>query len=526
MKRFNITGLCVPEEHYMVNIEGKKLHIMNLIQDKKYFTINRARQFGKTTTLALLERVLNNILEYVCISLTFEGVGEDMFACDEAFCREFLIQSSESLHHYGYDFADDWVDENVKGFSSLGRHISKLCSGKKIVLFVDEVDATSNNRVFLRFLSMLRSLFLKRSGRKAETFHSVVLAGVHDIKNIKLKLINEGLYNRQSEQEGEYNSPWNIATDFTVDMSFTAPEISTMLLEYEEDQSTGMNIAAVSEEIYRFTGGYPYLVSRICMCIDEGESSGGWTVEGVQSAVKIVALEKSVLKDDIFKNMENNKAIYEFMYKLLIVGSNLRASLFDPLIERCVMFGFITVDSQGKPVISNKLFEMAMTDYFISKENTAAHVSNQVSNGMYVEVTGGGKFDMALCLRKFAEHYSEIYASAAVNFLETHGRMIFLSFLKPLVNGNGFFHIESQFTDMRRMDVVVDYGREQFIIELKLWRGERAQDKVYEQLLNYMESKGLDKGYLLTFDFRGEENKSLKAEWVPVGNKQIFEVIV
>ena len=526
MKRFNITGMCVPEEHYMVNIEEKKLHIMNLIQDRKYFTINRARQFGKTTTLALLERVLNNIPEYVCISLTFEGVGEDMFASDEAFCREFLIQSSESLHHYGYDFADDWIDENVKGFSSLGRHISKLCSGKKIVLFVDEVDATSNNRVFLRFLSMLRSLFLKRSGRKAETFHSVVLAGVHDIKNIKLKLINEGLYNRQSEQEGEYNSPWNIATDFTVDMSFTAPEISTMLQEYEEDKSAGMDIAAVSEEIFRFTGGYPYLVSRICKCIDEGESSGGWTVEGVQSAVKIVALEKSVLKDDIFKNMENNKAIYDFMYKLLIVGSNMRASLFDPLIERCVMFGFITVDSQGKPVISNKLFEMAMTDYFISKENTAAHVSNQVSNGMYVEVTGGGKFDMALCLRKFAEHYSEIYASAAVNFLETHGRMIFLSFLKPLVNGNGFFHIESQFTDMRRMDVVVDYGREQFIIELKLWRGERAQDKAYEQLLNYMESKGLDKGYLLTFDFRGEENKSPKAEWIPVGSKQIFEVIV
>ena len=526
MKKFNITGMCVPEEHYMVNIEEKKLHILNLIQDKKYFTINRARQFGKTTTLAELERALNDTPEYVCIGLTFEGVGEDMFASDEAFCREFLMQASESLNHYGYDFADDWNDENVKGFSFLGRHISKLCRGKKIVLLIDEVDATSNNRVFLRFLGMLRSLFLKRSGRKAETFHSVVLAGVHDIKNIKLKLITEGLYNRQSEQEGEYNSPWNIATDFTVDMSFTAPEISTMLQEYEEDQSTGMDIAAVSEEIFRFTSGYPYLVSRICKCIDDGESSGGWTVKGVQSAVKIVALEKSVLKDDIFKNMENNKAIYDFMYKLLIVGSNMRASLFDPLIERCVMFGFITVDSQGKPAISNKLFEMAMTDYFISKENNAAGVSNHVCNGMYMEVTGNGKFDMALCLRKFAEHYNEIYASDAISFLETHGRMIFLSFLKPLVNGNGFFHIESQFTDMRRMDVVVDYGREQFIIELKLWRGEKAQDKAYEQLLNYMESRGLDKGYLLTFDFRENKNKSPKAEWVQVGGKEIYEVIV
>jgi len=499
---------------------------MELIHDGQYFTINRARQYGKTTTLVLLERLLMCTPGYTCISLTFEGMGDAMFNNEEQFCQEFLIQAHEALGHTDIIFAEQWPDESVKSFAALGRHISKLCRNSKIVLLIDEVDQASNNQVFVQFLGMLRSLFLRKASGKAGTFHSVILAGVHDIKNIKLKLINDGRHIQQDEHERQYNSPWNIAAKFTVDMSFSATEISTMLLEYEEDYKTGMDITTIAEEIYRFTCGYPYLVSRICKCIDDGESSGGWTISGVQNAVRIIAFEKSVLKDDIFKNMENNKAIYEFMYKMLIEGYNKRISLFDPLVERCAMFGFISVDSHGNAGVSNKIFEMAMTDYFISKENSAAGVSNLICNGMYTEITQGGKFNMELCLRKFSEHYHEIYASAAINFLETHGRMIFLSFLKPLVNGNGFFHIESQFTDMRRMDVIVDYAREQFIIELKLWRGERAQGKAYEQLLNYMKSKGLGKGYLLTFDFREEGNKSPKAEWVQVGSKKIFDVII
>jgi hypothetical protein len=76
------------------------------------------------------------------------------------------------------------------------------------------------------------------------------------------------------------------------------------------------------------------------------------------------------------------------------------------------------------------------------------------------------------------------------------------------------------------MDVVVDFGSEQFIIELKLWKGEAAQDKAYEQLLGYMASKNMEKGYLLTFDFRKKKSHEYTAQWISVGNKDIFEVIV
>ena len=55
-KYFNTTGLCIPEMHYMVNIDKKIEKIMKLINRDNYFTINRPRQFGKTTTLNELEK--------------------------------------------------------------------------------------------------------------------------------------------------------------------------------------------------------------------------------------------------------------------------------------------------------------------------------------------------------------------------------------------------------------------------------------------------------------------------------------
>jgi hypothetical protein len=33
VKKFNVTGMCVPEEHYMINIQEKLLQIMNLIHE-------------------------------------------------------------------------------------------------------------------------------------------------------------------------------------------------------------------------------------------------------------------------------------------------------------------------------------------------------------------------------------------------------------------------------------------------------------------------------------------------------------
>ena len=50
-KEFNITGTCYPEMHYMVNLDSRIAQIKKMIDNGKYFAINKGRQYGKTTIL-------------------------------------------------------------------------------------------------------------------------------------------------------------------------------------------------------------------------------------------------------------------------------------------------------------------------------------------------------------------------------------------------------------------------------------------------------------------------------------------
>ena len=57
-KRFNVTADCKSELHYMVNTESRLKAVKVMVDRGDYFTINRARQYGKTTLLRALNRYL------------------------------------------------------------------------------------------------------------------------------------------------------------------------------------------------------------------------------------------------------------------------------------------------------------------------------------------------------------------------------------------------------------------------------------------------------------------------------------
>ena len=49
---------------------------------------------------------------------------------------------------------------------------------------------------------------------------------------------------------------------------------------------------------------------------------------------------------------------------------------------------------------------------------------------------------------------------------------------------------------------MIDYLKQQFILEMKRWYDDSRHEDAYRQLANYLQSKNIDCGYLLTFDFR------------------------
>ena len=276
-KRFNTTGTCNPNLHYMMNNSKKLEEIMELVHRGNYFTINRPRQFGKTTMLFLIKKELEQREDYLPIQLNFQGVDSSWLESDNLFAQMFLLHFKKDLKKRYPELLKLAENVTIAKVEDLSNFISEFIEeiGKKVVLLIDEVDASSNYGAFLSFLGMLRSKFLAREYND-ETFHSVVLAGVHDIKNLKFKLKNSN--------DAQYNSPWNIAVDFEVRMSFNPEEIAPMLEQYSEAENVKMNIPAIAERLYYHTSGYPFLVSKLCKNIGDKilpkkEDKTKWTVE-------------------------------------------------------------------------------------------------------------------------------------------------------------------------------------------------------------------------------------------------------
>jgi len=520
MREFNVTGLCIPSKHYMADISEKVSQIVAMVEKGQYFTINRARQYGKTTTLWLLDDELVK-QGYVVAHISFEGIGDTPFENEENFCQNIIEQISRAIDRTDHEFAKIWIDDSVKTFKKLDIFLDKTCKDKKIVLIIDETDKTSNNLVFLRFIGMLRDKYLFRE-KSGATFQSVILCGVYDIKNLKLKMIQAGTHQLQ-DGEKRINSPWNIAVEFKIDMSLNEKEIASMLREYENDHKTGMNIEAISKEIRAYTNGYPYLVSRICQRIEE-DLNRDWTISGVQNSVKEILFEQSTLFDDIFKNIESYPDLKELLRELTVGNRAYSYNIDNQAIQFASIFGI--VEKRGTLVaIHNRIFEVRITNYFASEKEMERN--RIIPSSVINLVAGKEKFDMPLFLEKFANHYYEIYHNKDIDFLERECRLLFITYLRPYINGTGFYHLESETRDGERTDVIIDYLSEQFVVELKLWYGDVAHEEAFEQIAGYLESKNKDTGYLLTFDFRKTKNVGKpQIVWVEHKGKRILDVMV
>lgn len=521
MKEFNVTGTCIPEENYMVDMTEKLDQMIRMIEKGQYFTINRARQYGKTTALALLYRRLRE--KYTIIRLSFEGTGEISFSSDRAFVEMFIRAAAEFGEITGIpeELLGSWKDlsgllDNPEedAIDYLSRKITVLCkaSSREILLMIDEVDKSSNNQVFLNFLGMLRNKYLRRREGLDVTFKSVILAGVYDIKNLKLKICPDA--------EKRYNSPWNIAADFNVDMSFSVDEIGGMLKEYEADHNTGMDIGRISRELYFYTGGYPFLVSRLCKWLDE-EGGRVWTTDNIKNAETALLKTRNTLFDDLIKNVENNEELKSLLMGILYDGNKYSFNLSNPVINLGVMFG-ILAEQDHMTVISNIIFETYLYDYFVSIKSMEKSFPVSGRDQFIRE----GKLDMPRILKKFQEVMKEEYRKEDEKFLEQQGRLLFLCFLKPIINGVGFYYVEPETRNNTRMDIVVAYGGEEHIIELKIWRGAQYRTEGIRQLEAYMDNRRTDVGYLVSFSFLKE--KKYLSGWVLESEteKHIFEVTV
>lgn len=525
-KVFNTSGDCKANIHYMVDISGRLREIKKMVDTGYYFMINRARQYGKTTTLKALKRFLEN--EYVVIRMDFQRLGYASFETEQMFVRSFSVEI--------LDYADHLPKEIESGLSSLAdgdldkctlqnlfRVLSRWCriSDRGIVLMIDEVDSAANNQVFIDFLAQLRSGYLDRDERPS--FQSVILAGVYDVKNMKRKI--------RPESEHRSNSPWNIAADFDVDMSFSRKEIEGMLTDYETDYHTGMNLDRMAGLVFDYTSGYPYLVSRICKLIDEKVAGSGgfkeraaaWTKEGFLEAVRMLLSEKNTLFESLETKLADYPQLRQTLYSLLFGGERVVYNVFDEVLDIAVMFGFVR-KKDGNIVVANRIFETLLYNYFLTSADAQNTLIFKAASNNKSQFIHNGRLDMDMVMKKFVEYFDSIYGDRIQEFDEEEGRRRFLLYIRPIINGMGNYYIEPETRNARRMDVVIDYLGEQFVVELKIWRGNSYNERGEKQLADYLDYFHIRKGYMLSYNFNQKKSAGIKE--IRIGDKTLIEAVV
>ncbi len=77
---------------------------------------------------------------------------------------------------------------------------------------------------------------------------------------------------------------------------------------------------------------------------------------------------------------------------------------------------------------------------------------------------------------------------------------------------------------MGRTDIIIDYRGEQFVVEVKIWRGNEYNSRGENQLAGYLKDYCLNTGYMLSFNFNQKKQPGVRK--IIAAGKTIIEAVV
>lgn len=119
-----------------------------------------------------------------------------------------------------------------------------------------------------------------------------------------------------------------------------------------------------------------------------------------------------------------------------------------------------------------------------------------------------GLLDVPKLLTGFVQFYRENSEMWLERFAykEAGPHLLLLAFLQRIINGGGKIHREYAL-GRKRVDLLINWKTQRFVIELKVKRQESDLVKGLEQTSEYMDVSGATEGYLVVFD------RDIKKSW-------------
>ena len=129
---------------------------------------------------------------------------------------------------------------------------------------------------------------------------------------------------------------------------------------------------------------------------------------------------------------------------------------------------------------------------------------------------------MSRLLREFQQFWrenSDVWTEK-YDYKEAAPHLVLMAFLQRIINGGG--HLVREFaTGRKRMDLIVEINGFRYPVEIKLRKGPKTEEEGLAQLAGYLDTLGLQEGWLVIFDRRPdvawEEKIAEREETLPDG---------
>ena len=496
MKRFNTTGPCFPDEHYMMPALDRLPGVRELVSGGNYFVVHAPRQTGKTTALKALVSEINAKGEMVAIYCTLESI-QRLVGSYETAMREIrhLVLKSASMVRELATFAREIGDvkSSIGISTAISDALQELCvrAGKPLVLFFDEADCLYGD-VLISFLRQLRDGYVNRDMMPFPK--SIALVGMLDVRDYKAQIRSDG------QSLGQI-SPFNIIAEDLLIPNFTEADIAALYAQHTA--ATGQRFAdGVVDDVWRLTRGQPWLVNAIandCVAKIHGNRFDETvTVEDVEAAKEAIIRRRDTHVDSLMERMREPRV--RRIVEPLISGDRSDVSYNDEDYRYIIDLGLLRVD-RGALVPANPMYAEIIGRYLSRGEQDA--MIRSIPETPWVKDNG---LDMPSLMAAFQQFWRENSGADKdiMGYRESVPHLVLMAFLQRVTNGGGHINREMAL-GTGRLDLCVEFRGSRYAIEVKTsanFHGEKS----YLQCAKYLDSLGLSEGWMPIFEKSKEKS--------------------
>ncbi|MDR0308065.1 MAG: ATP-binding protein [Chitinispirillales bacterium] len=491
---FNISGPCVPGEHYMLDpLRGIDYELTDLIDQRQYFIIHAARQSGKTTLLWELVRNINAKGDYYALYCSLEAIQEltDPQVGIPAVVKKIGNCVKEQRLPDGFAKEADYSDFTGVLKSTLVDYCRSL--DKPLILLFDEADCLSNGTL-ITFLRQLRDGFVSRG--MVPFVSSIALVGMRNIRDYKASI-------RPDSATLGSASPFNIVKKSLNLRNFTHAEVVQLYGQHTAQTGQGFEPQAI-DYAFEQTQGQPWLVNAIATEIIEEILKKDYTKpitkDLLEQAIQNIILARGTHFDSLMERLKEGRV--RRVIEPLILGEEVVDMGSDDYLYTRDLGLIREIGSKTEP--ANPIYaELIIRALNWNVQNSIKNAHTDYTVPRYMK---NGKIDMDFLINDFQQYWrenSEIwkrrYKIDFYEYEEAAPHLIIQAFLQRVVNGGGKV-IREMALGKDRADLCVLYDGLKYPVELKILRDNSSVPDGLKQLSGYMDKVGSDTGWLVVFD--------------------------